>query len=235
VNLSPLKVAALAVVSNELLRDSSPSAEMLVRDGLVESTAQRIDLTVFSTTAESAGVSPPGLLNGVVALGSNGITAADVLLDVQELKTEFITNLMTSGLYWVMNPALAMRLSLMRSTLGVREFPDINGGTFEGLPVVTGDNIGAAHLILVRPSDVYSIGDQGIQVSISRDAMIEMATNPGMESEGPTSPTQKYVGMFQTESTAIKIVRPINFAKRRPEAVQFMEDVFYGVSGGTTT
>ena len=58
VNLTPLKVAALAVVSNELLRDSTPAAEALVRDALVEASAQRIDNTFISNTAASAGVSP---------------------------------------------------------------------------------------------------------------------------------------------------------------------------------
>ena len=61
VSLAPLKVAALAVVSNELLRDSTPSAEMLVRDALVNASSQRIDQTFLSTTAASALVSPAGI------------------------------------------------------------------------------------------------------------------------------------------------------------------------------
>src|SRR5262249_19011521 len=43
VSLTALKVAALATVSNELLRDSSPSAEALVRDALVEASSQIVD------------------------------------------------------------------------------------------------------------------------------------------------------------------------------------------------
>jgi hypothetical protein len=36
--------------------------------------------------------------------------------------------------------------------------------------------------------------------------------------------------MFQTESTAIKVVRAINFAKRRSHAVQYIDDAAYGTS-----
>ena len=46
VSLTPQKVAAIAVVSNELLRDSSPSAEMLVRDALAEASAQKVSWSV---------------------------------------------------------------------------------------------------------------------------------------------------------------------------------------------
>ena len=39
VSLTPLKVAALAVASMELLRDSTPAAEQLIRDALVAAVA----------------------------------------------------------------------------------------------------------------------------------------------------------------------------------------------------
>ena len=76
VNLTPLKVAALAVVSNELLRDSSPSAEQLVRDALVEASSQRVDSTFLSASAGSAGISPAGILNGLTGIVSAGTDGA---------------------------------------------------------------------------------------------------------------------------------------------------------------
>jgi HK97 family phage major capsid protein len=54
VNLTPLKVAAIAVGSKEWLADSSPAAEMLIRDALVQASSQKVDGTFFSTTAASA-------------------------------------------------------------------------------------------------------------------------------------------------------------------------------------
>jgi hypothetical protein len=45
----------------------------------------------------------------------------------------------------VTTSTMAMRLSLMRNTLGNKEFPDItiNGGFLEGIPVITSENIAA--------------------------------------------------------------------------------------------
>jgi HK97 family phage major capsid protein len=232
VSLTPLKVAALAVVSNELLRDSSPAAESLVRDSLAMASAQRVDATLFSDDAASSGVSPAGLLAGVSQGASGGTDAAGLREDVLELYQHFISAKNATGLYFVMNPALAKGVQLMVNALGQAEFPMINaqGGSLLGDPVVTGDNIDASHLILLKPSDIYKIGDGGLEVSISREATIEQDDAPQGASDTPVAASATLVNMFQTESTAIKVVRSINFAKRRSSAVQYIDDAAYGSS-----
>lgn len=232
VTLTPLKVGALAVVSNELLRDSSPAAEQLVRDALADASAQRVDTTVFSTAAASAGVSPAGLLNGLSAISSTGNDADAVRDGIRDLYGAFLTAKNASGLSLVMNPARAKAISLMVNALGQAEFPGLNatGGSLLGDPVVTGDNINEAHVILIKPSDVYKIGDGGVEISLSRDATIEQATDPAAASDTPVAQANYPVSMFQTESTAIKVVRSINFAKRRASAVAYVDDSSWGDS-----
>jgi len=232
VTLTPLKVAALAVVSNELLRDSSPAAEGLVRDALAEAISQKTDSTFLGATAAVANVSPAGMLHAVAATISAGNDGDGVRADIKALYANFITAKNASGLTFIMNPAMAKAIQLITTTLGVQEFPGINqnGGTLMGDPVVTGDNVAAHHVILLKPADIYKIGDLGLQVSISRDAMIEMSSAPTGETTTPTGAATDLVSMFQSENTAIKIVRPINFAKRRSGAVQFVSDAAYGES-----
>jgi HK97 family phage major capsid protein len=229
VDLRPLKVAALAVISNELMRDSSPAAEMLVRDGLVNAASQRIDTTFLSATGAGGGA-PAGLLNSVSAIPASGVDGDAVRADIQSLYEVFILAKNALGLQFVMDPALAKALSLMTNALGQKEFPDIRatGGTLEGDPVVTGENVAAGHMILLKPSDIYKIGDGGVQVSASRDASVEMDTVPQGDSQNPTASSANSVSMFQTESTAIKIVRSMNFAKRRSHAVQYVSGAAYG-------
>lgn len=229
VNLRPLKVAALAVISNELIRDSSPSAEMLVRDGLVEASRQKVDSTFFSTTAASSNVSPAGLLNGLTAGTSAGTTADNLRADIAGLYAGFITDKNANGLVFVTTPTLAKQISLMVTDLGVPEFPGMPA-TLAGDRVFTGDNVGSGDLILMKPSDIYKIGDGGVQVSMSRDAVIEMSSAPNNEGFGPTAAGEALVSMFQTENTAIKIVRSINYAKRRSGAVRYIGDADYGAS-----
>jgi HK97 family phage prohead protease len=229
-SLTPLKVAALTVLSNELIRDSSPSAEMIVRDGLEEALRQVVDTKFLSADAASAGVSPAGILNGVSAKTSDGDDITSVYTDWKALMGDFITAKNTEGLYIVTTPTLATAISLMRNALGMPEFDGINtnGGTFQGVPALTGDNVGAGDFILLKPSEIWRIADTGVQVSVSQEATIEQSSAPVGATDTPTAMTEAFTSMFQEDSTAFKVVRSVNFLKRRSTAVSYVGDANYG-------
>jgi HK97 family phage major capsid protein len=229
VSLTPLKVAALAVVSNELMQDSSPSAELLVRDSLARASAQRVDQTFISSSAAVAGVSPAGILAGVTGTAASGTTADALRADIKTLYASFIAAKNASDLRLVMNPALAKSVSLMVNALGQSEFPGLNtgGGTLLGDQVVTGDNVGATSMILLKPSDIYRIGDTGIDIRISDVATVEQDTVPTGATDTPAAATLNITSMFQEESSAIRVIRRINFAKRRASAVDHITGAAY--------
>lgn len=237
ISLTPLKVGAISVVTNELLRYSSPSAEMLVRDSLVNASSQRVDQTFLSTLAAVSGVSPAGLLvSGTPVVNSNGTSAAALRQDMRELYAGFITAKHATNLRLVMHPSLAKSISLMVNTLGQTEFPGLGagGGTLLGDTVVTGENVNAQHMILLDPSEIWKIGDMGVEVSLSRDATIEQADDPTGEVLTPTAQSKQMTSMFQAESTAFKVVRTINYQKRRSSAVSYVPDAGYGDADATT-
>src|SRR5690606_22367589 len=63
-NLEPTKVANIAVATEELLRDSSPSAEALIRDELANALRERLDIDFINPAkAAVAGISPASVLN----------------------------------------------------------------------------------------------------------------------------------------------------------------------------
>ncbi len=230
VTLTPLKVAALSVISKELLRDSSPSAEMLVRDDLVEASAQRIDTTFISNSAAVSGSTPAGILNNIAATASAGTDGASVINDIKEMLYRFQTANNSGGIWHVMSTTLATSLQLLRNALDQYEFPTITetGGTLLGRPVVTGENVNANYHVMLKPSDIYRIGMGGVETYISDQASIEMANNPAQDTDTPTAATGKVVSMFQTESVAIKVLQSINFARRRESAVAWISDADYG-------
>lgn len=235
VTLTSLEIDALAAITKKLVRESSPAAEMLVRDGLVQAVRQKIDTTFLSTAAAVTGVSPAGLLNGLSAGSASGYDADALRADIAALYAGFIAAKNATGLYWVMGPSLAKQVSLMRNALGQREFPDLSqsGGTLEGDPVVVGDNVGAGDFILLKPSDIYKIGDRGISVSVSDQATIEMDTAPTGDAGVPTAQSANMVSMFQSNSVAIKVTLPMNYAKRRSSAVAYIGDADYGANTGS--
>lgn len=231
VELTAKKVAAISVVSKELLRYSSPAAERLVRDALVEASRQRVDATFLGTAGVSTST-PAGILNGVAAESSSGTDAAGLREDIAALYAPFLAAYNASGLQFVCSPTLAKTISLMRNALGQREFPELGamGGTLEGDQVWTGDNVNNAHLILLKPSDIWRIGDLGVEVSLSMDATLEQDDDPQGDAEAPTAASATLVSMFQTDNVAFKVVRPVNYAKRRSHAVQYVSNAAYSAS-----
>lgn len=230
VDLEPLEVDALAVCSQRLLRDSSPSAEMWIRDSIAQASAQRVDTTFLSNAAASAGVSPAGILNGLTPLVPSGTDAAAVRADFQSLVAPFLAAKNGGGLVQIMTPSLAMALSMLVNALGQTEFPDVmeTGGTLFKRPVYTGDNVTAGDWIVLKPSDIWKIGDTGIQVSMSDQATIEMNDAPAGASDTPTAMASHTVSLWQTNSVGFKVTRGINYKIRRAGAVQVLSNAEYG-------
>jgi hypothetical protein len=107
----------------------------------------------------------------------------------------------------------------------------MNGGTFAGLPIITSEYVtqiagtGNTMLILVNANDVYLADDGGITIDASREASLQMDDAPTNSTNPPTATS--LVSMFQTNSVALKAERMINWKKRRPGAVQWIEGPSY--------
>jgi HK97 family phage major capsid protein/HK97 family phage prohead protease len=225
------KAAGLTVVSNELLRDSSPSALELCGTGLRNAVSQAVDSLFFSVTAVSAGVSPAGILNGVSIGASNGADAQSIATDIKALWAPFIAANNTEGNFvYITTPTIAIALSMMRNALGQLEFPGLTarGGTFGGYPLLTGGNVGAGDFILMNGSEVWRIGDLGVSLSTSDSAMIEQDSAPQGATDTPVAASATMVSMYQEDSTAIRVIRPISWGKRRTGAVAYIGDAAYG-------
>lgn len=225
------KVANIAVLSEELMRFSNPSAEAIVRDTLASALIARLDIDfVLPGKALVANVSPASITNGVVAISSSGNNAAAVRADVSAVMSAYIAaNITPTTAVWIMPSTVALALSLMRNALGQKEFPDITmmGGTFEGLPVIASEYVptvtGGAIVILANASDIWLADDGQVVLDASREASLQMDDAPTNNSAVPTATTM--VSMFQTNSVAMRAERWINWQKRRPAAVQVLDDV----------
>lgn len=234
--LEPLKVANIAVLTMEVLRDSSPSAEMIVRDQLAAALRARLDTDFIDPGKIAAsGVSPASITNAVSPIGSSGSDAEAVREDIRQLFNTFIAanNAPTSGVF-IMAATTALALSLMQNPLGQAEFPGIsmNGGTLFGLPVIVseyvGSDTGGSYVFLVNASDIYLADEGGITIDMSREASLQMDDAP--TSHDSTTPTAtSLVSLWQTNSVGFLAERTINWAKRRASAVAVLNNVMWGV------
>lgn len=232
--LEPLKVANIAVATMEVIRDSSPSADVIIRDQLAAALRERLDIDFIDPAkAAVAGVSPASILNGVAGIPSSGNTADDVRADIRALFNAFIAanNAPTSGV-WLMPATTALALSLMQNPLGQAEFPGISmtGGELFGLPVIVSEYIPTASagavVALVNASDIYLGDEGGVDLSMSTEASLQMDNAP----DNPTTASTVLVSLWQRNLVGFRAERAINWARRRASAVAYLTGVNWGAA-----
>ena len=236
------KVATIAVIAQELARFSSPSAEALVRQALADAIVERIDRDfVDPDKAAVANVSPASITNGIAPLQTSGSSEADVRVDVQAIFAPFIAaNLTPTNGVWIMTSTRALALSLMMNALGQPVFPNITmtGGTFLGLPVIVSQYVltgspASDLVILVNASDIFLADDGQVTVDVSREASLEM--NDAPTQNGAAGTGASLVSLWQNNLIGLRAERFINWARRRAQAVQYLENVTWGLGGGSPT
>ncbi|MFM7009680.1 MAG: phage major capsid protein [Betaproteobacteria bacterium] len=237
VTLGIAKAAGMVVLDRELVRSSSPSAEVLVRNDLTNTCVEFLDGQFIDPNMGGvANVSPASITYGVTPVTPTGTTADHLRANIKTLFGNWITdNMSPAGAVWIMSETIALALSLMQNALGQPEFPTItmNGGTFQGLPVITSQKAYISGspdygnmIILLKAPDVLLADDGQVTVDASDQAAIQMLDNPTNTSTGATTATTM-VSMWQTESVAIRATRFINWKKRRSNAVQFIRSANY--------
>lgn len=221
------KLGAIVVFTEELLRRSEPAAEGLVRDDLLATVGNAVDVAfIDQSNAGVAGVKPASIANAATTAAASGTTATKARDDVKAAYLNAVTvNQPLASACWVMHPSTALALSMMvNATTGQKEFPGVDfvtGGTFEGLPVIVSTNVpGTAiagyDLILAVQNEVL-VAEGGLAIDASREASLEMDSAPTNDSKTPTA--AQLVSLWQTGSVAIKAIRGITWTRRRPTAV----------------
>lgn len=228
------KVAAIAVLTDELIRFSDPSAELYVRDSLADCLQERMDESFIDPAfAGAANVSPASITNGITGIASSGDTAADVRADINALwaLADTANNPMNTPVY-ITTPKVARSLAAMQNPLGQPEFPGVTarGGSLGGVPLIVSNYVSSdtagALFILVNASDVYLSDDGQATVDFSNQASIQMLDNPTNDSTNGTATS--LVSMFQTDSTALRAHRFCNWSRRRNSGVAYLTGVNWG-------
>jgi hypothetical protein len=137
-----------------------------------------------------------------------------------------------SGISLVMTPSQALKIGLMRNSLGQKEFPDISmaGGFLEGFPVITSTNIAATGgspvdgypIVAVNAPNVY-LAEEGLTVDMSREASLQMDTAP----DSPETASTVMVSLWQRNMIALKVERYMTWLKKHSTSVQFISSAKY--------
>lgn len=231
VTLGFAKAAGIVVITEELARFSTPAAEALIRQDMIDTMAVFLDgQFIDPSVAAVANVSPASILNGVAAqkVTSTGSTVALITADVKSLFDLYATNnLSTEGGVWIMRPAEAIALSLLRTSQDIFAFPTITaeGGTWFGYPVVVSNSVpntvsGGAIVAFVKQNEIFLADDGAVRIDVSNQAAVQMDS-------APSGGAQSLVSLWQNNLIGIRAERFINWQRRRDAAVAYIDATHY--------
>lgn len=232
VQVPETKIAGIVVMTMELARFSSPSAEALVRADMIEAIAAFTDRQFIDPNVTgNAGVNPASITNGGTKVASSGNTLADIEADLLAARLSFTNNnLPLSSAYWIMNPATRMALEEKRTSQDVLAFPDVARGILKGIPIIESNSVGtfdadgggagAAQMFiaLISAPNILMADDGQVLLDSSSEASISM-TDDGT---GTT-----LTSLWQRNMIGLRAERLIHWLTRRSNAVYVITDVNY--------
>jgi len=226
VTLDFAKAAGIIVISMELAKLSTPSAEGLVREELLGGMGAFLDVQLIDpAVAAVANLNPASITNGAATIVASGVTGAAAKLDLASRVAVFAAaNIPLLGSVWLMSDSNAFGLGLSVNALGQPLFPGLSiaGGSIFGIPVVVSNNVGN-RVVLVHAGSILYADEGGVQIDVSREASIQMDSAP----DSPATSTTVLVSMFQNNLIALRAERMINWKRARTAAVTYISAAGY--------
>lgn len=226
------KLAGIVVISDELARLSTPSAEAIIRGDLTAQIAQFMDDSFINPAyAAVTDVRPASVTNGVTPVAASGTDADALRADIRAVYSQFIgANMSVTGATWVMTSTQAMSIGMLLNPLGQPEFPglDANGGVLMGLPVLTSEVVpsdsSGSIIVLIKQSEILLADEGGVTIDVSREASLQMNSTP----DNPTTASTVLTSLWQNNLVGVRCERMVTWRKRRPEAVSYISGANYG-------
>ena len=222
--LTPKSLGIIGTFSQELLDRSTPSIEQIIRNAMIQDTADSLDAAFLGSTAGSTTV-PAGIQT--YATGSNtaasaGATTANIISDLRGRLQQMSSLNMGQRPVWVMNPARWYAVKLAVTAAGTLAFPEAAQNQLIGIPVVISTNVPSAVVFLVDASQIAFAGGAprflGTEIATIHEenatpAAIGTAATPNVVAAPVRS-------LYQTNSAALRTVWELDWNVLRTGAIQ---------------
>jgi HK97 family phage major capsid protein/HK97 family phage prohead protease len=220
------KAAGIIVLTEELVKLSTPSAEATVRQEMIDGMAQFLDTQfVDPAVAAVANVNPASITNGASTAAASGVTGAAARLDLSTSVAVFTAaGIPLAGSVWLMSDSNAFGLGLSLNALGQPLFPGvgIEGGTIMGMPVIVSNNVGNRVILVHAPSILFA-DEGGVRIDVSREASLQMDSAPS----NPSDATTVLVSLWQRNLVGLRAERMITWIRARTAAVRYITAAGY--------
>lgn len=225
IQLSAKKLAALVPMSNDLLRDSSPNADTIVRDDIVAVMSLREDLAFIRD--DGTNNTPKGLHHWALpahvfdSLGDTldlvTATAAQAIRQIEE------SNVPMLRMGWIFTPRTKWFLMSLRDGNGNLVFePEMRQGTWFGIPFRTTtqipNNQGAGN----NESTIYLADFAQAIIGENMSLTVDVST------EASWWDGSQLRGAFSEDQTVVRAIARHDFAVRHEAAISVVEAVDWG-------
>ena len=226
VTLTFAKAAGIIVLTEELVKLSTPSAEEAVRREMLDGMQQFLDVQFQDpAVAAVAGVNPASITNGAGTAAASGVTGAAAKADLAAAVATFTAaEIPLEGSVLLMSESNAFGLSISLNPLGQQLFPgmSVQGGTIMGIPVIVSNAL-STRIVLVHAPSIFFADDGGATIDTSREATIQMDSAP----TDVVDATTVYISTWQRNLVALKVERFITWLRARTAAVRVITAAAY--------
>lgn len=228
-------IGALLVARDEFLREAGPLAERALSEELIRATVEAFDAALLDLANDgTTGDAPESVTHTGYSTASTGSSLAQVDTDLTGLVEELASEDLSTA-RWCLHPRTACYLAALRGTGGNPAFPNlgVNGGSLLGIPALvsagvpmTDDTAATTQVSLLIGSGVVLAGGE-VELRTSKQATIEMDTEPTGNTATPVAASANAVSMFQSNSTALMVIGHANWRARRATVAATLTGVSY--------
>jgi Phage capsid family/Caudovirus prohead serine protease len=229
--ITPKKLAVISTFTREITEYSNPAIEALVRSAIQEDTSVAVDTVLLDATAAST-TRPAGLRNGVTTLtATSGGGFAALVGDLKQFVAALLSgsNGNLRSPVWIMNPAQALSISVTQNAGG--DFPfaaEINQNRFQGYPIILSATVAAGFVYFLDADDFVSVEGDTPRFDVSDTATLHMEDTTPLAigtAGSPNTVAAPVRSLFQTDSMALRMVQPMNWALRRTGTIAWTSSV----------
>ena len=215
------KCAGIIVITEELARTSTPSAEEVIRRDMIAGIAAFLDQQFIDPAdAAVAGVSPGSVTNGVTPITTAGTVAGQCAHRHPGARerhdgAQHLDRRRRADPVGDQRARVHQRAQPARAAAVSRRWRR-SGGTIMGYKAVASQAAGTT-VALVQPNAILYADDGGVTIDVSREASLQMDT----ALDNPPLATTLLTSLWQNNLVGLRAERFINWKKARTGVVQY--------------
>jgi len=227
ITLTPKKLAVIGTFTSEMFEQSTPNIETAIKKWMIQDTSIMID-TLFLDAAAGTTVRPAGVTNGVTPIPATGATIDKIDADLEAAVAAMEAAGAGVNMRWIMSDANARKLTSMRNATGDPAYPSMGGGNACGGGSLL--CIGVVSSTTVTSDKVYLIDCDAVAISGGTPQFLASATATLHEEydaasvapivDGTGTAAKPVRSLYQTDSHAIRLIEPLDWASLRDGSVQ---------------